>query len=83
MVICNTYCPAVPTFGVKAEFMAVCTRDDNGQYAVYIGLVPAGTANDTQRREEASWLIAGSGSKQTYKNALHYFPVLAEDDYRL
>lgn len=88
MNILNTYMPGIARQSeVTGHFMAVlvnggATYEGAADSAVYIGIVNCDPC-DPVARERASWFVAGSGSKQTYKSALAYFPSLKESEYRL
>ena len=88
MNIINTYCPCFPTQSPGATFMAVLTQGSAKDFAVYVGIVnlrePKGAQDEVyegQRVDAAHW-VAAHGSKQTYKEALAFFPRLTEKEYR-
>jgi hypothetical protein len=82
MEVANTYVPGISCHPeASAEFMAVLVEHAN-QYAVYVALVPKGTATDDERRASAALWVARCGVKQTYRKATAYFPALKEEQYR-
>jgi len=50
-------------------FTAILTKDKQDKYAVYVGI-----GSDA--------FLLGYGTKQTHKEALQYFPMIAETEYR-
>ena len=77
MEILNTSVNAFLSIGTDAEVRAVLTQDATGQKAVYVGIVWWGYDTD-----KADQQIAANGSKQTYTQALAYFPGLKFENYR-
>lgn len=74
MKIINTYNISIPSEeqhkkGCSEVLTAVLTQDQQGLFAVYIGI-----GSDD--------FILKHGLKQSYKEALNYFPMLNEKEYR-
>ena len=70
MRLINTYHRPLPSENrADSFFSAVLTQDGQGNYAVYIG---EGTDE---------WVLE-NGFKLCYEEALHYFPMLEESEYR-
>ncbi len=65
---------------LSQDIMAVMTKDNLGQYAVYLGAWEVdGSELETYeaQRETAAHLISIGGNKQTLEQAIQYFPAIA------
>ena len=82
MKILNDYYINLPSPYGRPTLCAVLTEDDIGQRAVYISIAPDGTAEDEVLRYRFNEWTASAGAKQSYKQALYYFPMLREATYR-
>ena len=69
MKIINTYNMYIPSEEGEVTLTAILTQDECKQFAVYIGV-------------GSNEFLLKSGMKQSYKNALNYFPMLKEGEYR-
>jgi hypothetical protein len=87
MTVINTYHIGVYTRQTSKDvgFLAVLTEDASGQLAVYIGIsgnLDPDSDGYSGHRDSAAEYIAAKGNKQTYKQALYYFPSIRESEYR-
>jgi len=85
--IVNTYHFSLPAFDIlgrvgSSSLLAVLTRDVADQYACYIAIVETDHLDYDAARERMAEKVAASGVKQTWKQALAYFPCIPEDQYR-
>lgn len=80
--ILDTYNFRMPSFGIGREIslMAVLSEDGMGEYAVYIGIVPANQPE--AERQNFAECICQSGQKQSFTDAQQYFSGLEESKYR-
>ena len=80
--IVGSYFPGLPSQAkTAATFCAVCI-EDNGSFAVYIGLVEARHAPDVRDRPAAEEWCMRFGTKVRYDQAVLYFPTLKPAQYR-
>ena len=89
MNVINTYAQTIPhvlttghvTNDTLAHF-AVLTQDETGQYAVYCAVVDLLCVTDEELRAVLAQQVAHKGIKQSYRDAVKYFPNVERDEYR-
>lgn len=92
MNVLNTFCPSIPcrSAAPRTHLLAVLAQSDQigislPDQAVYVGLVelpaPSSKEYDDARLEAALWVMS-NGLKQTYTQALGYFPAIRRENYR-
>jgi len=80
MKIENTYSMPVPNQpGTSGQFLAVLTSGMAGDFACYLGIVHESLNEPIDR--DIEW-VAHSGLKIAYREAVHYFPFLKQEQYR-
>jgi hypothetical protein len=80
MEIVNVESAGIASMDGKSILMAVLTKDDRGQFAVYCGIVPQ-SRDMSERTRFANW-VAFSGTKQSYEKSKQYFRGIKPEEYR-
>ncbi len=90
MKIVNTHVAGYPHLNGNgnARLIVVLTQDETGLYACYAAIVDLASIETIsegdykKRKGELAHLVAGSGGKLNYREAIKHFPILTEKQYR-